>query len=495
MEKCLSKLTGTLLNKMAVKLKSYCLIGLDAVPVNVEVDSVQGMPNFSIGGMAGKSVQEAKDRVRSAISHGGFKFPMTRKVVNLSPAELVKHGTQFDLPIALGLLMASDQVEFEAEDFLIAGELGLKGEIRPVRGILPALMMAKEIGIKKVFLPFENLREASLIDGIEIFAVKNLREAVEAVLGRRSESKKIYFNFASEAIWDFKHISGHKAAKRALMVAATGGHHLLMKGPPGSGKSLLSRSFPSILPPPTNSELLEILKIYSVTGKNIERISPNRPFRSVHHSVTEHGLIGGEFAIGEITLAHNGVLFLDELPEFSRSVIENLRQPLEEKTLGRKNYPCNFQLIAAMNPCPCGFYGDSKKSCECPPYQVLRYRQKISGPILDRIDIQIEVPRIPYDELSGGAETSAEMLQKVLAARKIAIERFGHINSEMNPAEIKKEKLSKDANTMLKNASNKFNLSGRAIHKIIKVARTVADLEGVDLIDLSHTSEALQYRS
>lgn len=220
---------GTLLNKMAVKLKSYCLNGLDAVPVNVEVDSVQGMPFFSIGGMAGKSVQEAKDRVRSAISHGGFKFPMTRKVVNLSPAELIKHGTQFDLPIAVGLLMATDQVEFVAEDFLIAGELGLKGEVMAVRGILPALMMAKEIGIKKVLLPFENLREASLIDGLQIFAVKNLRECVNVVLGKREESERISFNFTSEVVWDFKHISGHKAAKRALIVAAAGGHHLLMR--------------------------------------------------------------------------------------------------------------------------------------------------------------------------------------------------------------------------------------------------------------------------
>lgn len=268
-----------------------------------------------------------------------------------------------------------------------------------------------------------------------------------------------------------------------------------MKGPPGSGKSLLSRSFASILPAPTNSELLEILKIYSVIGKNIEQINANRPFRSVHHSITEHGLIGGEFAIGEVTLAHNGVLFLDELPEFSRAVIENLRQPLEEKTLGRKNYPCNFQLIAAMNPCPCGFYGDSKKSCSCPPYQVLRYRQKISGPILDRIDIQIEVPRIPYDELSGAAESSSEMLKRVLLARKIALERSGHINSEMSPAEIKKEKILGDAKALLKKAADKFNLSGRAIHKIIKVARTVADLEGAGFIDLTHMAEGIQYRS
>mgnify|MGYP001570431536 CR=1 FL=1 len=480
---------------MAIKLKSFCLRGLDAVPVNVEVDSVQGMPNFSIGGMAGKSVQEAKDRVRSAISHGGFKFPMTRKVVNLSPAELIKHGTHFDLPIALGLIVASEQVKFEANDFLIAGELGLRGELQAVRGILPALMMAKEIGMKKVLIPWGNLREASLIDGLQIFAVKSLRECVEAVCGRTEASERIGFNFASEILWDFKNVAGHKAAKRAMMVAAAGGHHLLMKGPPGSGKSLLANSFPSILPRPDNSELLEILKIYSVIGKNLESISRNRPFRSVHHSVTERRLIGGEFGVGEVTLAHNGVLFLDELPEFSRSVIENLRQPLEEKTIGRKNYPCNFQLLAAMNPCPCGFYGDSKKACVCPPYQVLRYRQKISGPILDRIDIQIEVPRIPYDELSGSAETSAEMLKRVLVARDIAIGRSGHINSEMSPAEIKKVEMDADAKAFLKKAADKFYLSGRAIHKIIKVARTVADLEGESDIKLPQMAEGLQYRA
>lgn len=485
---------------MAVKLKSYCLEGLEARIIGVEVDVAQGMPFFGIGGMAGKSVQESKDRIRSALTHSGFKFPLTRKIVNLSPADLSKNGTQFDLAIALGLLLASEQIVFEAGDFMMAGELGLKGEVRAARGILPALLGAKAAGVEKVLIPFDNLKEAGLVEGVKIFAVKNFKEVIEVISGRKGESERVPIVFGDRKIWDFKHISGHRAAKRALIVAAAGGHHVLMSGPPGSGKSLLARSFPSILPPPSNSELLDILKIYSVVGRNIAKLSGERPFRSVHHGASEYALTGGEFFPGEVTLAHNGVLFLDEFPEFSRAAIESLREPLEEKAVCVRrggntfDYPCNFQLIAAMNPCPCGFYGDSQKHCECAPYQVLRYKQKLSGPILDRIDIQIEVPRISYDEISKKTGAgSAEILDEVMKAREKQIQR-GSINSLMTVEQIRSEKISSEAGDLLKSSSEKCNFSGRAIYKIIKVARTIADLDGSERISAIHIAEALRYR-
>lgn len=487
---------------MAVKLLSYCLQGLNESLVNVEVDASRGMPFFSIGGMAGKSVQEAKDRVRSAMNHSGFEFPMNRKVVNLSPAEIAKSGSQFDLPIALGLLLVSKQVEFNPEKFLIAGELGLKGEVQPVRGILPILMQVqtKFDNKLKIIIPAENFKEACLIEGLEIFPVRNLKEAVEAACGKRGPAERVGFDFIDDSpIYNFKNVSGHYQVKRALTVAAAGGHHILMKGTPGSGKSILSRSFPSILPPPKNSELLEILKIYSVLGKNIERINPSRPFRTVHHNITDIALVGGERTIGEITMAHNGILFLDELPEFSRSALESLREPLEEKTIGRKNYPCNFQLIAAMNPCPCGFRGDPKKDCECTAYQLLRYAQKISGPILDRIDIQVEVPRLSYDEMKGsGSGDSEGMLETVMEARErqgARLNKYGlSLNQQMSPELIRNQKLDSKCDQILTDAADHFDLSGRSIHKVIKLARTLADLAKKDRIESTHLQEAIMYR-
>jgi magnesium chelatase family protein len=381
---------------MAVKLNSYCLRGLNASEVNIEVDVVAGMPIFSMIGMAGTSIKEARDRVRSAISHSGFRFPLVRKVVNLAPAEISKNGSHFDLPIAIGLLIASGQIADIPSDVLLIGELGLEGGVRAVSGVLPALIYAKESGIRQVLMPLGNLQEASLIEGVEIIGVKSLREAVGHFNGIPIEHSRENFEFREDSFnWNFSQISGHAAAKRALLVAAAGGHHVLMSGPPGSGKSLMAKTFVSILPGLAKEELLEVLKIFSISGRSLERLSLNRPFRVVHNSSSEYVLCGGgpELSPGEVSLAHRGVLFLDELPEFSRAAIESLRQSLEEKELVLKRgknivtYPCQFQLIAAMNPCPCGFYGDLNKHCTCHPSQVARYQQKISGPILDRIDI------------------------------------------------------------------------------------------------------------
>lgn len=493
---------------MAVKLNSYCLQGLNASEVNIEIDVVAGMPIFAIIGMAGASIKEARDRVRSAISHSGFKFPLVRKVVNLAPADINKNGSHFDLPIAVGLLAASGQIKEIPANVMLIGELGLEGGIRKISGALPALIYAKQKGIRQVLLPNANLREASLIDGVEVIGVKSLREVVGHFNGAPLPCSTENFAFCDEGFTcNFRQISGQAAAKRALLVAAAGGHHVLMSGAPGSGKSLMAKTFVSILPKLEREELLEVLKILSVSGRNLERLSLSRPFRTAHNSSSEHVLCGGgpELSPGEVTLAHRGVLFLDELPEFSRAAIESLRQSLEEKELSLRRgknmftYPCQFQLIAAMNPCPCGFYGDPNKHCVCHPSQVLRYQQKISGPILDRIDIHIDVPRISYEEISSSENTSSEeMREKVEEARerqRARLKKHGlFTNQEMNAGHIKDEKLDQKSSEILKKATNKYHLSGRAIHRLIKVARTIADLDRKDSIKSGHLIEALQYR-
>lgn len=493
---------------MAVKLNSYCLQGLNASEVNIEIDVVQGMPIFAIIGMAGASIKEARDRVRSAISHSGFKFPLIRKVVNLAPAEISKNGSHFDLPIAMGLLAASGQIAEIPSDVMLLGELGLEGGVRAVSGVLPALIYAKQKGIRQVLMPVGNLQEASLVDGIEIIGVKSLREAVGHFNGIPIMRSRESFEFREDSFnWNFSQISGHAAAKRALLVAAAGGHHVLMSGAPGSGKSLMAKTFVSILPGLEKEELLEVLKIFSISGRSLERLSLNRPFRVVHNSSSEYVLCGGgpELSPGEVSLAHRGVLFLDELPEFSRAAIESLRQSLEEKEISLKRgkntavYPCQFQLIAAMNPCPCGFYGDLNKHCVCHPSQVARYQQKISGPILDRIDIHIDVPRISYEEISGSDNISSEELRaKVEEARerqRARLKKHGlFTNQEMNAGHIKDEKLDEKSSAILKKAADKYHLSGRAIHRLIKVSRTIADLAKKDRIQSEHMIEALQYR-
>lgn len=493
---------------MSVSFPSYCLQGLSAVPVQVEVSVSPGMPVFSIIGMASTSVQESKDRVRSAISSSGFTFPLTRKVVNLAPAELIKHGSHFDLPMAMGFLLASGQLSEVGEDVWMLGELGLNGVLRPVSGLVPGLLLARESGVKEIVLPEENLAEAGLVEGLTYYGARHLRDVVSHFCGQKLLPWEDRYDWqALAAAVDFADISGQTAAKRALLVAAAGGHHILMSGPPGSGKSLLGEAFRSILPPLSKDELLDVLRIHSVAGRNMQHLSLSRPFRMVHSRASRHSLLGGgaDLAPGEISLAHRGVLFMDEFPEFEREALESLREPLEAKEIcmraGKRSslYPCQFQLIATMNPCPCGYYGDREKPCTCTATQVARYQNKVSGPLLDRIDLHIHVPRLPYEEFKLSAlESSASLQEKVMAARERQRARLSPhglcTNQEMTAKLLKDERLDLKTEELLKSATKHHSLSGRALHRIIKVARTIADLDSKEHIESGHLMEALQYR-
>lgn len=487
---------------MTAIFNSYCLHGLNAIPIQLEVEVSKGMPYFAVIGMAGTSVQEAKERVRSAMMASGFKFPLTRKIVNLAPAEVPKSGSHFDLAIALGLMIESAELPPAPHNTMVIGELGLEGGVKGVSGVLPGVLFARDSGFGRVVLPAANLKEASLVDGIELVPVKSLREAcqffLDGTLCNKTGDVHADFEPANYPL-DFADISGHAAAKRALLVAAAGGHHVLMTGPPGSGKSLLAQTFPSLLPQLSKPELLEVLKIYSIAGKTINHINMSRPFRNVHHTCTPFGLIGGgtEFVPGEISLAHHGVLFMDEFPEFQRATLEMLREPLESGVISLRrgtkasSFPCKFQMIAAMNPCPCGHYGDCEKVCRCGAAQIARYQSKVSGPILDRIDIQIEVPRIPYDELQNAKNiSSAEMRNMVLQSQKVQ-----HVlGRDLSSKQIKQVRMDCDAEEILRRATKQFALSGRGVHRTIKVARTIASLDGLEQIYPEHVMEALQYR-
>lgn len=499
------------------KLFSAALVGLSAEIVEIEADISPGLPHTVIVGLPDASVQEAKERVRSAIRNSSASYPRSRVAINLAPADLPKNGSHYDLPIALAILLNSQQITFSVAEVVVVGELSLDGAVRPVVGVLPVILKAKECGFKKVLIPAGNKLEAALVSGIEIIPVESLLETIGFLQGlvKLRSIELVRWESVLEQprdVLDFGMISGQESAKRALEIAAAGGHNILMTGPPGTGKTLLAKAMPSILPAPSVDEVLELTKIYSISGL----LTPNRsiiatrPFRSPHHSSSAVSLVGGGSVPrpGEITLAHRGVLFLDELPEFSRMVLENLRQPLEEgsvtvsRAAGTVTFPAQFILIAAQNPCPCGYHGNSSQNCVCTVQQLMNYQRKISGPLLDRIDMFTEVSKIEYDKLASpaGAESSNEIRKRVECARQIQLQRFSGqprtTNSEMGLREIRMHcELGDKEKDFLKTAAMKMNLSARAYHRVLKLARTIADLMESEGLEVSHLAEALQYRT
>ncbi len=497
---------------MLAKAFTAAVVGVEAFLVEVEVDIAYGLPGFSLVGLPDGAVKESKERLRAAVKNGGYDFPTQRITVNLAPADVKKEGTGFDLPIAAALLCATRVLPAERlQHYILVGELALDARVKPARGVLPVALSAKEKGFGLI-VPRENASEAALVKGLEIIPVDSLGELVEILNGKKQPAQVA----PKEAPrppkdLDLNEVYGQEHAKRALEIAAAGGHNLLFIGPPGSGKTMLARRLPSILPSLSYEEALETSRIYSVAGL-LSRTRPlvtQRPFRAPHHSISDAGLIGGGThpRPGEVSLAHNGVLFLDELPEFRRNALEALRQPLEEGqvTIARSaltvTYPARFQLLVSMNPCKCGYFGDPSRPCQCTPQEVKRYRGKISGPLLDRIDLHVEVPAVKYQDLGGETcgETSATVRQRVIKARNTQHARFqstNHLNAHMNNAEIRRFcALRPEARRLLEQACERLKLSARAYHRILKVARTIADLSESPAIETPHLLEAIQYRA
>lgn len=503
---------------MLAKLNAFALLGIDAVPVEVEVDVAAGLPKTVLVGLPELSVRESVHRIERALANLGYHRPTGRTIINLAPADLRKDAGAFDLPIALGMLVATGQLRPEQlADAAAVGELALDGAVRPVKGALSIAMAARDQGLKRLLVPRDNAREAAVVQELQVFAISSLAEAVGLLTGVVELSPTIYqpgelVGILNQYDVDFADVRGQEFAKRAMVIAAAGAHNLIMIGSPGSGKSMLSRRLPTILPHLTPAESLDTTRIYSAIGllRPGESLLATRPFRSPHHTISDAGMVGGGHipAPGEISLAHNGVLFLDELPEFNRKSLEVLRQPLEEgqvtisRATGSTTFPASIILVAAMNPCPCGYLGDAKRPCKCNPMLVERYLGRVSGPLLDRIDLHVEVPAVPYEELTARADgtSSQSMRTQVLAARELQKQRFAGtakmLNGRMTGRLIRKHcALDAEAQGLLKAAMDDLGLSARAHDRILRVARTIADLEQSEKLDSGHVAEAIGYRT